>query len=147
MSQTFLANYMRFAKDVTRAARALSVDADLNVVDSIDLTREQAEASNFHTLINDCLGQALQHNKAVITNNVITDPSKAPTTNTNFSDLRVVVAFPVVQYGAIYLDQHIRYGIIPKETVERLIAFASHLVENGQTDVSVEELSKLYKQF
>ncbi len=59
----------------------------------------------------------------------------------------MVVAFPVAGEGAIYLDQHIRRGIVPKETIEKLMQFAVYLVENDQTDTSAADMVEQYREF
>lgn len=147
MTGSFLATYLRFTKNVTRAARAMAVDTQLNVVDAINLEQADLEDSKLGDLAADCLTRAIENGEAVITNNVITDPSQAPVTNTNFSDLRVVVAFPVAGHGAIYLDQHIRHGIIGKDVIDKLMRFAVKLDAEGHDDEDENELASLYKQF
>ena len=111
MSDSFLSTFMQVAKEITRAERCMSVTPDLSVVEIDNLDVNVLESDEFQELATNCLSKALETNSAVLTNNIITDPSQAPVTNTNFTDLRVIVAIPIKGTGAIYLDQHIRNGM------------------------------------
>lgn len=144
MDAEFLSKFMRTSKEITGAERCLSVDPDLQVLDAINL--DISTPSNIATVARTCLTQAMETGQVVITNNIITDPSQAPVTNTNFSDLRVVVAIPIGRIGAVYLDQHIRRGIIPRETTEKLAILIDHVFQEGLWDLSKDELIALYEQ-
>src|SRR6185369_14262543 len=111
MSDHLLSKLMRVAKQITRAERAMAVDSELNVLDTLNLEQAVLNAPHFHEVAMVSLRRAIDRNESIITNNIITDPAQAPVTNTNFTDLRVVVVLPVMDHGAVYLDQHIRYGI------------------------------------
>lgn len=146
MSETFLENLMYAAKKITHAERCLVVNNEMQVIDAVNLTQETIESEEFGEFALGCLRDALNTGKPVITNNVITDPSEAPTTNTNFANLRVVVAVPVIGHGAIYLDQHIRNGIIPKQMIDRLMGLVTHLLETRQVSRSEAEMVAMYQQ-
>jgi hypothetical protein len=144
MSNTLLSNFMRLALQKTRAERALAADNELAIIDMVNL--EQADIMNETFLGIETIRQALDSGEPIITNNAVTSVTNAPLTNTNFSNLRVVVVIPVADYGAIYLDQPIRSGIIPKDTIDRLMAVGQHIAEDGRVDLNETELSELYQQ-
>lgn len=144
MPASFLTTFMEFARDITGAERSLAMDADLNIVGRIDISPELLKQQSFIMMARQIIKQSLRLKSGVLTNNLFQDPSDAPTTNTNFSNLRVVVAIPIIDHGGIYLDQHIRQGVIAREDIDRLTAFAGYLVESNRTDITAEELSQLY---
>jgi len=120
------------------------VDEDLKLLHVSQIDRAMVEATAFGEFALECLREAIKSKDVVITNNVITDPSDAPTTNTNFANLRVVVALPLVNYGAIYLDQHISKGIIPKQMVERMMQLITYVIDNNLQQSTVDELYQMY---
>lgn len=65
------------------------------------------------------LEKAIQTGKIEIGNDAILS-AQAPNTNTNMSDIRGVVIIPIEGHGALYLDQPIRVGIIPRFTVDKI---------------------------
>lgn len=144
-SNEFLANFVHLAHHITRAERGMAVDNDLRVCELINLDQTVIERTDFSELAAGTMVQAIQQQEPVITNNMITDPASAPVTNTNFSDLRVIVAIPVGGLGAIYLDQHIRNGIIARATTDRLMAFGDAIVANGQTNLDLDTLMNMYQ--
>lgn len=144
MSATFLANLMRLAQSETGAERAMAADGDLSILATLNLEQADLMSVQFNGI--EIIRQALDDGQPIITNNAVIDPRHAPVTNTNFSNLRVVVVIPVEEYGAIYLDQHIRRGVIPKELVNRLWRLAGHVVDSGAMECSLEELQALYEK-
>jgi hypothetical protein len=144
MSTILLSSFMHLALQKTRAERALVADNELAIVDMINL--EQADIMSDSFLGIETIRQALDSGEPIVTNNAVTSVSNAPLTNTNFSNLRVVVVIPVADYGAVYLDQPIRNGIIPKDTIDRLMAVSQHVAQNGQVDLNEAELGELYQQ-
>ena len=145
MSDVFLLNFMEAAKKITRAERCMVVNTELKLLEAVNVDRAMVESTAFGEFALECLRKALQKNEVIITNNVITDPSDAPTTNTNFSNLRVIVALPLAGHGALYLDQHIRNGIIPRQMIERLMQLAQYVLENNLEDSSDSELHDLFQ--
>ncbi len=146
MSESFLAKFMQTVKGITGAKRLMAVDNNMNLVETINLEPEVLESAQFSELAYDCLNRAIEQGEPIITNNIITDPTQAPVTNTNFSDLRVIVAFPVSGHGAIYLDQHIRYGIISRETTDKLMHLVNHIIKNNLTDSKEADFLELYQE-
>lgn len=146
MNETFLENLMLTAKKITHAERCMAVDDDLQVISMVNIDQETIESDQFNDFASMTLRDAMNKNEAIITNNVITDVSEAPTTNTNFANLRVVVAVPVAGHGAIYLDQHIRQGVIPKPMIERLQNLVKYLMQNQLESISDSEMLKLFQQ-
>lgn len=144
MSNHFLVNFMYAAKTITKAQRGMAVDADLQLLDTINLSQDIINSNLFQEVASNNLNRALQKGEAIITNNMITDPSQAPVTNTNFADLRVVIIIPVDGYGAVYLDQPLRYGIIARSVIDKLVRLAMFILENQLEDGSPEQIEAWY---
>ncbi|MDX2076282.1 MAG: hypothetical protein SFZ02_07610 [bacterium] len=121
MTSGLLENLMIVARDITQAERGVIVDSELNILklDNVDTAFLESNDYLKFAVLN--LRQALQTNEAIIGNNVVQDMSSAPTTNTNFANLRMALVLPVLGYGAIYLDRPIRSGVISKTVVDRLM--------------------------
>ena len=144
MSSAFLSNFMRLALQQTGAERALAADSDLAIIDMINLDQADIMDDTFYGI--ETIRQALDSGEAIVTNNAVTNVSNAPLTNTNFSNLRVVVVIPIADYGAVYLDQSIRNGVIPKETIDRLVAVSDYYADSDELEASEEELMEVYHQ-
>lgn len=121
MTNALLENLMVVARDLTQAERGVIVDKDLNILKLENVDTAFLESNDYLKFATLNLRQAISTNEAIIGNNVIQDMSAAPTTNTNFANLRMALVLPVAGYGAIYLDRPIRSGIISKITVDRLM--------------------------
>jgi len=146
MTQAFLSQFLHAALQVTNAERGMAVDNELAVQELYNLDEETLQSPEFSDLAFQALADAIHQRETILTNNVITDPSKAPITNTNFSELRVVVAVPVLGIGAIYLDQHIRNGIIPRENIEKLQEVATRAITANRLEMTYDELVALFQQ-
>ncbi len=146
MDQTFLDHFLSIAIDVTQAERGLAVDHNLNILQLRNLSDEEINKTEFHQFALANLREAIETRDAILANNIITDLNEAPTTNTNFANLRIAVALPVAEAGAVYLDRHIRNGVIPKEIVSNLMALVEHSQQNQLSNTSLEELKRLYRQ-
>ena len=144
MSETFLSNFMHIALDITGAERAMAVDPDLTIVDMINLDQSDVLDDNFIGI--DVIQRALQSGESIVTNNAVSDVSNAPNTNTNFSNLRLVVVIPAGGYGAVYLDQLMRKGVIPKDRVNRLMVLGEQIAESGELEISADEMGERYQQ-
>jgi hypothetical protein len=143
--ERFLEIFLRTAKRITKAERGFAVDGDLNAFSYANIDAETVADPAFSGLAFQTLQQALETGEAIVTNNMVADPAQAPQTNTNFANLMVVVALPVGKYGAVYLDQHIRNGIIAKHTTDRLVRLANQTLDKGQVDISEDELIALFE--
>lgn len=146
MDQVFLENLLKVAQNVTRAERGLVVDQAVTVLHAENFPAAVPGATDFDEFAVRNLKQALAEDEAVLANNVIQDISEAPTTNTNFADLRIVVALPVAGHGAVYLDRHIREGVIPKRVIDQLMRLIRHVLQEGLLVSSASELMVLYDQ-
>lgn len=144
MTAQFLSTFMRLAQQKTGADRALACDAAFNVVDSVRVQAADLSMGDFDGF--DALRQALDTGEALITNNLIRDPAQAPITNTSFGNLRIVVIIPILNVGAIYLDQPVRNGVIAQKTVERLMLLAEKTARKEEWEVSESVLSERYEQ-
>lgn len=141
---TFLINFMRAAYTITKAERCIAFDNDLQMLDNLNITDEDLGKQRFADLVSSWVEQAIEDQKAVIANNLITDPSEAPKTNVHLKDLRMVVAIPIEGYGAIYLDQAIRRGVFERAIVDKITELANHLVQSGKTGLSENEMIEMY---
>jgi hypothetical protein len=146
MSTIFLDNFLQVAMKITHADRGLSVDGDMQIISSVNVTQQDLETDLFNECAMKCLQESMDKGEAIITNNVIADISDAPVTNTNFSDLRIVVAIPVGDYGAIYFDKPIRVGVISKNAVEKLSRLVTHIHDNQLEEKSTDDIISLYRQ-
>lgn len=144
MSASFLSNFMRFSLQTTGAERGLACELDLSIVDQMNIEQVDILSESFTGF--ESMRRALQNGVPIITNNAVMDPALAPVTNTNFSNLRVVVVIPIVNCGAVYLDQSIRRGIIAKDVVEKLAVLGNQALENGYLEITEGELGEMYQQ-
>ncbi|MBC7871087.1 MAG: hypothetical protein H7Y09_09645, partial [Chitinophagaceae bacterium] len=46
----------------------------------------------------------------------------------------------------LYLDQHIRYGIIPREVIDRLMCLVNKIFPDGEKHYTESELIELYEE-
>lgn len=132
MSARFLGEFMQFALSKTQAERALAYDRDLNIVGNVRFSSAEVLDQNFKGP--EYAQKAIQKGEIVITNNAIINPEQAPSTNTNFSNLRIIVVIPAANLGAIYLDRPIRRGVIPRDVVAKLEKTASACAASGTLD-------------
>jgi hypothetical protein len=136
----FLANFMQFALKQTNAERGLAVDTDLNTQSVVGLDAKAMSSQSFTDLTAKVLHDAITTQNPVMTNNIIADLSEAPKTNTSFTDLRMVVAIPVAQFGAIYIDRPIKFGVISRDLIEKITLFGNQLATSGATQLTVDEM-------
>lgn len=146
MTESFVTKFLQVAREITSAERGMAVDTDMKIQSLINLDEATLKAPRFSTLAEVTLRQAIDENAPILTNNIVTTPEEAPRTNTTFSDLRVVVAIPIPDMGAVYLDQHIRQGVIHREVIDRLSTMVRQVIAEGQTNLSKDELVALYKR-
>lgn len=144
MSDVFLTRLLRVAWQITQAERGLAVDNDLNIVETLHFDEDPTSDKSFMDFATDWLQRAIESGQTIITNNIITDPSDAPTTNTNFANLRVVVVIPAKDQGAIYLDQHIRNGIIQRDIIDRINQMLDGLKAGDYESVSEQHMLEAY---
>jgi hypothetical protein len=137
---------MRAAHTITEAERCVAFDSDMLMQDRLNIDDEELEKQSFASLIAAWVEQAIESQKAIIANNLITDPSEAPKTNVHLKDLRMVVAIPVNGYGAIYLDQPIRKGVFERDMVDKITHLAQHLIDSDNMDLSEADMTEMYKQ-
>lgn len=145
MSEHFLENFMRASVRITEADRGIAVDNDMRII-AASTNEDTIEVRELEEFIQTNLQAAIKTGETIISNNVITDPQQAPTTNINFTDLRVVIAMPISDYGAIHLERKIRSGIITQTAVSNLSQLSALLISAGKTDISVEEMVRLYNE-
>jgi hypothetical protein len=130
----FMKHLMHFALTVSDAERAVAFDAENRVLAYENISEEDIYAPTFSGFQN--VAQALAANEQPhITNNMILEPNLAPTTNTNFANLRLVVVFPLGEYGSVYIDQHVRRGVVDKARVHRIQTLMSMWIASGSTDL------------
>jgi hypothetical protein len=143
---TFLNNFMRAAYTITEAERCIAFDNNMMMQDRLNINDEELQKQSFSDLISAWVEQAIEAGEPIIANNLITDPSEAPKTNVHLKDLRMVVAIPVAGHGAIYLDQPIRKGVFERDMVNKITQLAHDLVKSGNTDLSEDDMTDMYKE-
>ncbi|MBC8097932.1 MAG: hypothetical protein H7Y11_00690 [Armatimonadetes bacterium] len=146
MTDNFLTRFFQVAQQVTRAERGFALDTGFEVVATYNLDDSTLTERVFNDFAYTWLRRAMEDNKPIITNNIITDSRKAPDTNTGFSNLRVVVCIPLYGHGGFYLDQHIRNGIIPRNIIDRLGDAFYTLQKNQQADATVEDILAVFNR-
>ncbi|MFZ4814658.1 MAG: hypothetical protein ACOYL5_08990 [Phototrophicaceae bacterium] len=142
--EPFAVRFMKVALAITQMERGMTVDQALQVIATENLTPEQIQLPSFTGFIN--IQQAIAKREAPhITNNLILEESAAPTTNTNFANLRLVVIFPLGEHGFVYIDQHVRRGVISPEIAKRLMQVAEHyMTATTQPDTLEAEMRDYY---
>lgn len=144
MSDTFLSNLMRAAHQITGATRCLAIDTDITILDTIGIDDDERKDPNFIAIVEASVKDAIAKGESVLSNNLITSPEQAPHTNTHLSGLRVILALPVQEYGAIYLDQSVRDGVFDRETIDQLTSLIAHLLNGGKLDLADGDIAALY---
>ncbi len=143
MSHNFAKAFMHFAVQITGAERAMAVTPDGTVLDAHGLSEETLQSEGFTGFRN--IQQATETGEAPhVTNNMVLDPEAAPSTNTNFANLRLVVVFTLGDEGFVYVDQHVRSGVIEQDTADRLQQLASNWLNAGETAITAEEMAAQY---
>jgi hypothetical protein len=127
-----LENYLTFVLMVTQADRCLIVDEQGQTLASRHFDSGMLNSEAFVELASQVLKHAIETNRPVITNNIIVDPAEAPTTNTAFSDLRIVVGLPVPGVGALYMDRPVRHGAFDRALLDQLIQFSSKVLSSQE---------------
>lgn len=145
MSTAFLSEFMKLAQAMTRAERSVAVDVEFHTQDTINIEESVLASTDFTDMVASATASALEKGEAVITNNMITDPNKAPETNIHLSNLRLVVALPLAGYGAVYLDQSVRQGVFERDAIDKLMQVANQVISSGNIDLSQEELTEIYE--
>lgn len=146
MPHKFLTRFLRVAQQVTDADRAMTVDTHMQVVDQLNLDDVAMNETGFREFADPLLRQALTDRQAVVTNNIITDPSQAPKTNASFANLRVVVVMPVRDQGAVYLDQPVSKGVIERDAIDRLSQMLNRLQGDELETITEEEMVARYNK-
>lgn len=145
MSTAFLTEFMHTAQSITHAERSVAVDVAFHPQDTINIDESSLESQDFNEMVASTAATALEKGEAVITNNMITDPAKAPETNVHLNNLRLVVALPLAGHGVVYLDQHVRQGIFERDAIDKLMRVAHQVINSGDTHLNRAELHELYK--
>ena len=144
MSDIFLNNLMRASYTITKAARCLALNEAMEVQTHLGVDETLLADEAFLNVVRSAIRQAQESKKAVLTNNLITDITDAPHTNTHLSGLRIIIAYPVHGYGAIYLDQSVRDGVFERDTIEKITALVDHLLIESKLDLEEEAIAELY---
>lgn len=145
MSDSFLHNFLRAARIITETERGLAVNNAMQIVTSVNVDQATIESAVFLSFALECMRQARSHGEAIITNNTIRDISEAPNTNTSYANMRAAVALPVADYGAVYLDQYVKHGIVKRETLDRLMRVIAHIASTQQEDSSEQRIIEMYE--
>lgn len=144
MPPEHLEEFITFVLQVTQAERCLIVDESLRARASRHFDAATLGSDAFLNLASQVLGHAIETGHPVITNNVIINPDEAPTTNTSFADLRIVVGLPIPQVGALYMDRMVKRGVFDRELLERLIRFSSAVL-TGDSALSADDMARQFQ--
>ncbi len=144
MSINFLIQFVEVARRVSGAERAFAVTPDLQVCAYSQMDEAALSQTKFREFALEAVRSAYQQNQPLFTNNLIQDMAQAPTTNTNLAEMRFVVALPIAGVGAIYLDQPIRQGVIARDKVERLHAFALEALAGEAANLPADEMERAF---
>ncbi|XWX02931.1 hypothetical protein VZO05_10495 [Aggregatilineales bacterium SYSU G02658] len=139
-----LDNYLNFVQTLTRADRCLIVDEQLRTLASRGFDAATLESQVFMDLASQVLRHAVETSQPVITNNVITNPAEAPTTNTTFKDLRIVIGLPIPRVGALYMDRPVRHGVFDRAQLDRLMQFSAEVLLSAD-DLSIEDMRQRFQ--
>lgn len=142
-----LKNLFHVASRITGAERGLVVDDQVQILTVRGIPQEELESQEFDGFSLAKLREALHSGEAIIANNIFTDVAEAPTTNTNFAELRIAVALPINGYGAIYLDRYVTNGVITRQTMEQFMRLVDHVLSSANTKFTYNDLLRLYAQF
>lgn len=129
---------------ITAAERGLAVNATFEVLHVVNFEGDVKADADFWNFALQTFRKASETHQPVLTNNIITDPSQAPTTNTNFANLRVVVVFPIKQMGYVYIDQPVKRGAFTRQQVDRLRQVIERLDTTDDT-LTQEAIHNLYE--
>mgnify|MGYP001071809620 CR=1 FL=1 len=143
MSIQFLSEFMRFATSVTRADRGMVIDMNRDVVDKVNMDNASLQNKQFGELLGVALDEAEETGNLVTANNLI-HPDDAPETNTHLGQLRLIFVMPFPSMGFVYIDQHVRNGIIKQDLAERIIALGRGCVEENKLELTADELADLF---
>jgi hypothetical protein len=144
MTPERLENYLTFVLTVTQADRCLIVDEQQQTLASRHFDSGVLNSEAFAELASQVLKHAMETNRPVITNNIIIDPAEAPTTNTAFSDLRIVVGLPVPGVGALYMDRPVRHGAFDRALLDQLIQFSPNVL-NAQEPIDADAMRQRFQ--
>lgn len=144
MSVKFLSQFVEVARRISGAERAFAITPDGQVCAYSQMDDSPFSQAPFRDFALETLRSAYQKNQPIFTNNLIQDMAQAPTTNTNLGEMRFVVALPIQEVGAIYLDQPIRNGVIARDKVERLHAFALRALAGELADLAADDLERAF---
>lgn len=143
--RTLLRHLLEATVQITGAERGLAVDANHAVVHALNFEQEVTADAEFWGFVVQAFEQAAQAGQPMLTNNVITDPNLAPTTNTNFSNLRVVLVMPVQNQGYLYIDQPIKRGAFTREQIERLTHVIAQIDPANHNAITQQDIVSLYE--
>lgn len=130
---------------ITGAERGLAVNPMFEVQHTVNFDGDVTADTALWGLALQTFRKASETHQPVLTNNIITDPTQAPTTNTNFANLRVVVVFPVKQLGYLYIDQPVKRGAFTRQQVDRLRQVIEHIDASNDTSLSEDAIQSLYE--
>lgn len=127
MSVNVLARMVRFAIGETRVDRAYAFDTEGKLVEHAVLDSQITAEPDISEYMHSLVKRALTNGQLVLSNNTFIDPTDAPNTNTSIKNLRIYVVLPIRGIGALFLDQPIGSGIVPRPTIDRMYAMCQRI--------------------
>lgn len=142
---TLLEHLLKVTIRITGAERGLAVNPLFEVQHTVNFDGDVKADADFWGFALQTFGKASETRQPVLTNNVITDPLQAPTTNTNFANLRLVVVFPIKQLGYVYIDQPVKRGAFTREQVNRLRQVIEQIDTADEASLTEDAIQSLYE--
>lgn len=144
MSESVLTRLVRFAIGETRVDRAYAFDSEGTLVEHAVLDSHSTAKPDISEYMHSLVRRALSSGQLVLSNNTFIDPTEAPSTNTSIKNLRIYVVLPIRGIGALFLDQPIGSGIVPRPTIDRMYAMCQRIADreapDSLTDVDIKSL-------
>lgn len=142
---TMLEHLLNAMIRITGAERGLAVNTLFEVLHIVNFQGDVKADTRFWDLAVQTFHKASETHQPVLTNNIITDPTQAPTTNTNFANLRVVVVFPVKQFGYVYIDQPVKRGAFTRQQVDRLRQVIERIDATSDATLTEDAIQSMYE--
>jgi len=120
MTDTLLTRLLRAVLGVTRVDRIYAFDPAGILIEHAMVDPKAPLDPVISEFMLGLVKRALAQGQLVLSNNTFTDPTQAPTTNIGINNLRIYVVLPVPTLGAIFLDQAIGMGVVPRHTIDQL---------------------------
>jgi hypothetical protein len=139
MTNTLLTRLLRAVLGVTRVDRIYAFDQNARLTEHVMVDAKAPAEPTINEFMQSLVSKALSQGQLVLSNNTFTDPSQAPTTNIGINNLRIYVVLPIPNVGAIFLDQAIGVGVVPRQTIDILFNALQDIANTPDADSLTDE--------